>query len=846
MTISAYSTYASYLGNVRQFQSLQQSLAELSQQLALQKKSTDLSAYGTDSSRLLDLRSSIGQRQSYLQSISSLRTEVKAYDQVFTRLQTIASNAFASFTSPLTDVPVKEQQTIRLDGDIGDAGDSYRVTISGRTFGYLTNAQEGSLDEITGNLALQINQAGIGVTAEARGREIILTARQAGITTTVSGSVANIAGGSQNSLTVVPLRAAKNAAITQQVEGALSEISSLLNERINDRFLFGGNNGDNLAPALDLTNLTHLINPEVTAQSPITQQLASGTIQQRYRISTDYLGTGQSETFTINATNFTFTGPQTAQQLALAAGNAIAAAFPGVINVSDIDANGFTLTSAAPGTAFTASISGTDPTPSSLAVLQANVPIGATQTQQVNFSGDFGKIGQIFSISLTEPPANSIPALFTYETKGGESADTILNHLVSAINSHQPPYTLTASNGGNGRIDLSSSLSFTAHAAFGYAGNVQTEQRTIAPVAQEETIRFPGPFGDAGETYGVNFTVPVAASFTFTTNIYDTEATISEGLARAINANTSLGVTASVKGGQLVIRANQPGTAFSATVAPLTDSNPVVQSLPPVQTQTIANIAPGPLPQIDKIHIGGPVGLAGVTYTLTVNGQNISYTSTGGETDSDAIAINLAALVNAASPPLPVTALPGSTGSGDLRLTALAPGTVLQTSISVNPPLLADTGDPVLYNAYREGEGLSRSWTRAQGTIADHLTVEHGFTANETAIQRLVQALRYAKDAAQDPDHYTGLIETAKNLARDALSGLRALQSENSAHDALLDATTLSHQTVINLNTDASDKIETIDPAAVAAKLQSAQVQLQALFSVTASSGRISLINFLT
>jgi flagellin-like hook-associated protein FlgL len=80
---------------------------------------------------------------------------------------------------------------------------------------------------------------------------------------------------------------------------------------------------------------------------------------------------------------------------------------------------------------------------------------------------------------------------------------------------------------------------------------------------------------------------------------------------------------------------------------------------------------------------------------------------------------------------------------------------------------------------------------------------------------------------------------------REALVGLRSLHADNSVNDTLMSATTLSHQTSINMTRNESDRIELIDPNEVAIKVQSAQTQLQAIFAVTGTASRLSLVNFL-
>ena len=103
----------------------------------------------------------------------------------------------------------------------------------------------------------------------------------------------------------------------------------------------------------------------------------------------------------------------------------------------------------------------------------------------------------------------------------------------------------------------------------------------------------------------------------------------------------------------------------------------------------------------------------------------------------------------------------------------------------------------------------------------------------------------YAQSAVNDLDHYQEKIEIARNLTNDALAGIRALHADNTVNDAVITATSLSHQTSINLYTDGTDKIEGVDNNEVAAKLDLAQTQLQAIFAVIGTTNQISLVNFL-
>ena len=75
MPVNGYSTYASYLSNVNGFQRLQTSLATLTQQLNSGRKSSDLTTYGVETQRLVDLRAEIARRHNVV-PLPQVRTEV--------------------------------------------------------------------------------------------------------------------------------------------------------------------------------------------------------------------------------------------------------------------------------------------------------------------------------------------------------------------------------------------------------------------------------------------------------------------------------------------------------------------------------------------------------------------------------------------------------------------------------------------------------------------------------------------------------------------------------------------------------------------------------------------------
>jgi hypothetical protein len=275
-----------------------------------------------------------------------------------------------------------------------------------------------------------------------------------------------------------------------------------------------------------------------------------------------------------------------------------------------------------------------------------------------------------------------------------------------------------------------------------------------------------------------------------------------------------------------------------------TDAPPNTTAAPGTAT-IVANIPPGPLPQIDTVQLSGPVGRKGDVYEVSVNGRTVRYTTTGAEADMDAIAINLTAMINAQVPPFPASAVPGLAGTGQLILTAGTVGVELKTVAKVAQPVAVPDPTPTPYNVHQEPTDSALAWQRASIVIADQMSVKYTFSANEVAFQKLTLALRYAQSAVADPDTYADKMTIAKQLATESLAGVRGLEGDNTVNDALFSAITLSHQTTINANVADSDKIEAVDPNEVAAKLQAVELQLQAAFGAYSQTSRLSLVNFI-
>jgi len=161
----------------------------------------------------------------------------------------------------------------------------------------------------------------------------------------------------------------------------LTELHALLNEQVNDRYLFGGiNANEHRRWSICRGCPTHRL--EERASSATATQLATGTIRQVVRVTTDSLGQGQKRHHRQRRRAARFQRPALAAGAGGRDGGRGRAARQR--SVQDIDANGFTITSDTPGTAFTLDIAGNDPTPSTAQTVQANVPINASQADVIS------------------------------------------------------------------------------------------------------------------------------------------------------------------------------------------------------------------------------------------------------------------------------------------------------------------------------------------------------------------------------------------------------------------------------------------------------------------------------
>jgi flagellar hook protein FlgE len=224
-----------------------------------------------------------------------------------------------------------------------------------------------------------------------------------------------------------------------------------------------------------------------------------------------------------------------------------------------------------------------------------------------------------------------------------------------------------------------------------------TTSRT--PVAQIDTLTLSGTV-EAGDKY----TATVDGNpVTYTVQSTDTTlADVVSGLVTAINGNGTVAAkvtaAAGTAAGTVTLTATTAGQSFTATAGA-------------TNTTTVA--------QVDTATIAGSVE-AGDIYTLTIDGNQVSYTTTGSEGSLAAVRTAFRAAINADSTVSAIITAADGGAAGDITITAGTPGTPFTSSISVT------NGGSIADNS------ASIANTTANAGINDNANSQATTTANVT------------------------------------------------------------------------------------------------------------------
>lgn len=240
--ISSYGSYLSTLGGLT---GGQRQIDDLSAQLNTLKKSVDVSAYGTQTQRLLDLRADYAKRQAYTNTIDQSMTRVKSYNTIMERMVDMASEL--SNVSRLPQGPGE----VRVSSVINSNADSMKVTVDQINSSFKAEATysvsavpsstgpAGSFDVtvtdgLGGKSTNTINMKQVPPQVDAD-RFIINGGPGEGAV--IKLNIEKLAGGGTSSFDVTWPDLASTKAL---IKGMTTELQSMLNEKVGDRYIFAG------------------------------------------------------------------------------------------------------------------------------------------------------------------------------------------------------------------------------------------------------------------------------------------------------------------------------------------------------------------------------------------------------------------------------------------------------------------------------------------------------------------------------------------------------------------------------------------------------------------------------
>jgi hypothetical protein len=240
--ISSYGSYLSTLGGLTNGQ---RQIDDLSSQLNTLKKSVDVSYYGTQTQRLLDLRADYAKRQSYTNTIDQSMTRVKSYNTIMERMVDMASEL--SNTSRLPQGP----GAVRTSTVVNSNPDSMQVSIDQTNSAFKVEATytisavpsstgpAGSFDVtvtdgLGGKSTNTVNMKQVPPQVDA---DRFVISGGPGDGAVIKLNVEKLAGGGTSSFDVTwP----DLASTKELIKGMTTELQSMLNEKVGDRYLFAG------------------------------------------------------------------------------------------------------------------------------------------------------------------------------------------------------------------------------------------------------------------------------------------------------------------------------------------------------------------------------------------------------------------------------------------------------------------------------------------------------------------------------------------------------------------------------------------------------------------------------
>lgn len=239
------SSYGSYLTTLQALGSGQSNIATLSEQLNSGKKATDIAYYGTQTQKLLDLRTELAQRTGYSQTIDQVMTRVKTYDTVLTRMEDMVTELSSVSRLPagpgspgISAITNASSGAMKVSVDtVGSrftAEAKYTITAVPSETGPAGSFDVTVVDGLGGKSTNTINLKQVPPAVDAD-RFVINGGPGDGAVIKLNIEKLEGPGTSSFNVTWPDLSATK-----ELVKGMTAELEALLNERVGDRYLFSG------------------------------------------------------------------------------------------------------------------------------------------------------------------------------------------------------------------------------------------------------------------------------------------------------------------------------------------------------------------------------------------------------------------------------------------------------------------------------------------------------------------------------------------------------------------------------------------------------------------------------
>ena len=245
-SITQVSSYAKYLGLVRNLTNGQNRVDTLSEQLTTGKKSTDLNAYGAETQKLLALRAELTQRDAYIQNINTASPRVKATDTVLNSLEKLATDWQSSNLMPFQPGPPSVTSAFNSNPE------ALKLSVNADKSTFTQNARYTvtsvpSKDGVNGSYDVTVTDGLGGKTTRTINLKTVPPSDGGGYNFKIAGGPGE---GAVLNLNFDQLTAASSSSFSvswpqandmrDRVEGALRDIQQLLNEQFGDRYLFAG------------------------------------------------------------------------------------------------------------------------------------------------------------------------------------------------------------------------------------------------------------------------------------------------------------------------------------------------------------------------------------------------------------------------------------------------------------------------------------------------------------------------------------------------------------------------------------------------------------------------------